>query len=125
MAETRKGWRRISVQNRLFFWRAIGTDGDILLVVVTESAFRPGQTGQKILIRFDYDPESIPDENRPGFTRTVHKAITPRSVRLAIEESLKPEIAFTGEPNQPDVLLSPETIRKLQEAARSIRPEKR
>jgi len=43
MAVPRKGWRKISVEGRVFHWRANGQDWGIEVVVATENAFAEGK----------------------------------------------------------------------------------
>lgn len=117
MAVPRKGWRRITVEDRTYSWRAIGTDWGIDVVVVTEAAFERGKSAQQLRFNLDYDHIRTP---HPGGAVALHQqaAVAPGVVRLAIERSLNLSPPFTGEPDALDIVLPKEIVSELQTSAR-------
>lgn len=100
-----------------YFWRAIGTDDDINVVVVTEVAFTKGAKHQQLAFRLDYDHLHTPCAD--GSVRWKQRAaIAPGVVALAIRCAVTSTPSFTGNIGGEHVTLSAATIRGLQERAR-------
>jgi hypothetical protein len=121
MAVPKKGWRRITVGNETYSWRAIGTDSGIDVVVVTDAAFVRATKAQRLLFRLDYDHLKSP---RPGGAVAFRQraVVAPGVVRRAIHVARGLSSPFTGETGVPDVVLSREELALLQAAARSRSP---
>jgi hypothetical protein len=117
MAVPRKGWREITVGGALFFWRALGTDGGIDVVVVTKAAFARAGAAQQLRFTLDYDHRRTPHDD--GST-SLHQraAVAPGVVRLAIERAVALSPPFTGELGLPDISLPSEALAEAQAAAR-------
>jgi len=62
MAVSRKGWRKIVVEEDEYYWRAIGTDWGIEVVIVTEDAFVRGHSSLQLLFGLDYDHYKSPEK---------------------------------------------------------------
>ena len=119
MAVPKKGWRKLTVDNHHFYWRTIGTDWGITLVVVTDAAFIPNKTSQQLRITFDYD--QLRTQIAPGAVALTQRVvITPRIVRLAIEQAIAMEPAFTGEIGAEDISLASAILQEFQQQARVI-----
>jgi hypothetical protein len=121
MAVPKKGWRKITVDDRRFYWRTLGSDWVITLVVVTDAAFIPQATSQQLRVSFKYDYLETPN-TWGGATLTQQAAITPKIVRLAIEQAMKMEPPFTGEIGAEDISLNPAILQELQQQARVTQP---
>jgi len=117
MAVPKKGWRRITVENRTYSWRAIGTDGGIDVVIVTAAAFERGKSAQQLRFNLDYDHFRTPHPGG-GFALHQQAAVAPGVIRLAIEHSLSLSPPFTGEHGAPDIFIPNEIIAELQASAR-------
>jgi hypothetical protein len=117
MAVPRKGWRKISVEGRVYHWRATGQDWGIEVVVVTKDAFRPGDRAQQLAFTLDYDHLQTPRE-AGGFDLKQRAAVAPEVIRLAIERALSAKPPFTGIAGAADVTLSPQTVAEVQARAR-------
>jgi hypothetical protein len=117
MAVPRKGWRRITVDDRTYSWRATGTDWGIEVVVVTAAAFERGKNAQQLRFNLDYDHIHTP---HPGGGVALYQqaAVAPGVIRLAIERALDLSPPFTGAHDAPDVVLPGEIAAKLQASAR-------
>jgi hypothetical protein len=117
MAVPKKGWRRITVDDRAYSWRAIGTDWGIDVVVVTVAAFERGKSAQQLRFSLDYDHIRTP---HPGGGVALHQqaAVAPGVIRLAIERALDLSPPFTGAHDAPDVVLPSEVVATLQASAR-------
>ena len=109
MALSKKGWRKITVNENLYYWKTKGTDWGINTVIVTSEAFISGQTSQKILFNLDYINFDYPINNQQNSVTIV----TPRVIHLAIEIALSKKLPFTGKPNMSDVILKREDIDRL------------
>lgn len=117
MAVPKKGWRKISVAGRVFFWRADGNDWGINVAIVTDDAFRRGEKAQQLAFLLDYDHLRTPlGGGAVGLTQRA--AVAPGVIRLAIERALAAEPPFTGVAGKPDVTLSPEALAEVQAQAR-------
>lgn len=117
MAVPRKGWRRLIVDGRQYFWRAIGTDWDINVVAVTEAAFIKGVTAQQLAFSLDYDHLQTPLPD--GSVRLRQRAaVAPGVVALAIRHAVASTPSFTGNIGDPHVTVAAEVLKKLQENAR-------
>ena len=117
MAVPRKGWRKISVEGRVYHWRANGQDWGIEVVVVTEDAFRRGDRAQQLVFTLDYDHLRTPRENG-GVGLKQRAAVVPEVIRLAIEHALAAKPPFTGIAGAADVTLSPQALAEVQAQAR-------
>ncbi len=118
MAVPKKGWRKLTVDNRHFYWRTIGTDWGITLVVVTDAAFVSGKAAQQLKVNFDYDHYRT--QVAVGVTTLRQQAaITPKIVRLAIERAMAMDPPFTGEIGAEVMLLAQEILQELQQEART------
>lgn len=117
MAVPRKGWRKISVEGRVYHWRANGQDWGIEVVVVTEDAFRRGDRAQQLAFTLDYDHLQTPREDG-GVGLKQRAAVAPEVIRLAIEHSLSAKPPFTGIVGAADVTLSPQALAEVQARAR-------
>jgi hypothetical protein len=115
MAVPKKGWRPILVNQRRYFWRAIGTDSGIDVVVVTEAAFTRGATAQQLTFTLDYDHLHTP-LGRGGVRLRQRAAVAPGVVSLAIESTP----GFTGEIGRENVTTSAAIRRELQDRARRV-----
>ena len=117
MAVPRKGWRHITVKDRTYSWRAIGSDWGIDVVVVTEGAFERGKRAQQLRFNVDYDYIRTP---HPSGGEALHQqtAVAPGLIRLAIERSLNLWPPFTGEHDASDIVLPKEIVSELQTSAR-------
>jgi hypothetical protein len=114
---SRKGRRRIVVDEVEYFWTATGTDHGITVVVVTGDAFVSGQHGQWLRFRVGYGSASVPQEG--GWLLIAQRSVTARVVRRAIEAARRR--GFTGRDGQPDMYLTPEE----SAAALADTPERR
>ncbi len=126
MAVPRKGWRKITVHNQDYYWRAIGRDhpggdwpGGIDVVVVTETAFQRGQKAQQLKLSLRYDHLETPYTTPYGNGISLHQqaAVTPRVVARAIEWAIAQEPPFTGESGLDDVEVSGGIVEELQALA--------
>lgn len=117
MAVPRKGWRKISVEGRVYHWRANGQDWGIEVVVVTKDAFRRGERAQQLAFTLDYDHLQTPRE-AGGFNLKQRAAVAPEVIRLAIEHALSAKPPFTGIAGVADVTLSPQALEEVQARAR-------
>lgn len=117
MAVPRKGWRPLVVNQRRYFWRAIGTDWGIRVVVVTKAAFTRGATAQQLTFNLDYD-HSCTALSSGAIGLRQRAAVAPGVVALAIQHAVASNPGFTGDIGAPDVTLSPQITGKLQEKAR-------
>ena len=117
MAVPRKGWRKISVEERVYHWRANGNDWGIDVVVVTEDAFRRGERAQQLVFTLDYDHLRTPLGNGVVAVRQ-RAAVAPAIVRLAIEHALSVEPPFLGIAGAADVTLNPQALAEVQARAR-------
>jgi hypothetical protein len=120
MAVPKKGWRKITVGSRQYFWRAIGTDWGIDVIVVTHDAFQPGSAAQQLRFTFDYDHEQTPFETPTvrGISLRQRAVVAPGVVRAAIERACASTPPFIGAVGLPDVSLDPKTVAHLQALAR-------
>lgn len=117
MAVPRKGWRKITVEERVYHWRADGQDWGINVAIVTQDAFRRGEKAQQLAFCLDYDHLQTPlGAGAVGLTQRA--AVAPGVIRLAIERALSAEPPFTGSVGEADVTLSPEALAEVQERAR-------
>src|SRR6187397_2529435 len=98
MAVPKKGWRKLTVEATEYYWRAIGTDWGISVVVATENAFRRGATAQQLRFSLDYDQRRVPFTTAHGEGVSLHQraAVAPGIVHAAIESSLALPRPFTG-----------------------------
>ena len=119
MAVPRKGWRKISVGERVYHWRAHGTDWGIVVAVVTDAAFVPGERAQQLAFTLDYDPLKTPLAGG-GVRLKQRAAVAPGAVRLAIERALSAQPPFLGTTGAEDVTLSPEALAEVQARARIV-----
>jgi hypothetical protein len=95
VSSSRKGKRRLVVDQTLYSWVARGTDyGGIEVAVATEEAFVPGQRGQWLRFRVPYDQLVIATES--GWSMSQRSAVTPALVRRAIELARGIEPPFRG-----------------------------
>ena len=117
MAVPRKGWRKISVEGRVYHWRANGTDWSVDVVVVTDAAFARGARAQQLVFSLDYDHLRTPLGNG-GVGLTQRAAVAPGVVRLALEHALAAESPFTGAAGAADVTLSAQALAEVQARAR-------
>ena len=117
MAVPRKDWRKISIEGRVYHWRANGQDWGIEVVVVTEDAFRRGDRAQQLAFTLDYDHLRTPREDG-GVGLKQRAAVAPEVIRLAIERALSAEPPFTGMAGAADVTLSPQAMAEVQARAR-------
>lgn len=116
MAVPKKGWRKITVNEKQYFWRAIGTDWGINGVIVTDEAFVRGQSSQQLLFNIDYDHDETPLSG--GVIRLQQQAvISPGLIRLAIKLGMKKHPPFTGEVGKENIILQGNDIDVLQEKA--------
>jgi hypothetical protein len=117
MAVPKKGWRTIAVESRVYYWRAIGKDWGINVVVVTEEAFTRDATAQQLTFRLEYDHLGTPRGNGAVSLRQ-RAAVAPGVVRAAIEAAVGSDPAFTGELGRADVTLTAEVLATVQQLAR-------
>lgn len=93
MAVTKKGWRPIEVNGGTFFWRALGRDYGIDVVVVTAQAFERGRSQHlHFVLRYAGAPQQT--------------AVSPGVVRRAIEMGCARQPPFTGSDGEKDLLLT-------------------
>ena len=117
MAVPKKGWRKITVEGRLYHWRANGNDWGITVAIVTKDAFRSGEKAQQLAFDLDYDHLKKPlGGGAVGLTQQA--AVAPAVIRLAIEHALAATPPFTGSAGEPDVTLSSQALAEVQERAR-------
>ena len=121
MAVPKKGWRRITVDDRTYSWRAIGTDSGIDVVVVTAAAFERGKRAQQLRFSLDYDHIRTPHLGG-GFALHQQAAVAPGLIRLAIEHARDLSPPFTGAHDAPDAVLPSEVVATLQASARMSLP---
>jgi hypothetical protein len=116
VAVPRKGWRSIAVSDHHYFWRAIGRDWSISVVVVTEAAFARAGTAQQLRFELSYDPLR---EKRPQ-SETHHQraVVSPAVVRRAIEIATELTPPFTGDHGKPHMTLPAEFDDAIRELAR-------
>lgn len=107
----------MTVDAQRFYWRALGGDWFINVVIVTDAAFVSGHTAQQLRFRLSYDQLRTAC---PGGSISLHQraAITPAVVRRAIELSRERVPAFSGDLDLADVELSGSETHELQELAR-------
>ena len=117
MAVGRKGWRRIVVDERQYFWRAIGTDWGIEVLAVTEAAFTRGATAQQLKFELDYNHLQTPRADR-SVSLKQRAAVAPGVVALAIRYAVSSTPSFTGDIGESNVTLPPRIISEIQEKAR-------
>jgi hypothetical protein len=117
MAVPKKGWRPLVVNQRRYFWRAIGTDWGINVVVVTEAAFIRGATAQQLTFNLGYTHSHtlLPSG---GVRLQQQTAVTPGVVALAIEYALASNPSFTGDVGKEDITLPGRIVSELQGRAR-------
>ena len=117
MAVPKRGWRKITVRDSSFFWRAIGRDWGIEVIVVTDAAFIPGKTAQQLRFTLDYD-HLYTDRGGGRTSFRQRAAVAPGAVQLAIERAVGLSPPFTGEHDQGDVSLPREALADVQARAR-------
>lgn len=117
MAVPRKGWRNISVEGRVYHWRANGHDWGIDVVIVTDAAFARGERAQQLVFTLDYDHLRTPRDNGAVGLRQ-RAAVAPGVVRLALEHALAAQPPFTGDAGAEDVTLTPRALDEVQARAR-------
>lgn len=117
MAVPKKGWRKITVAERLYYWRAKGNDWGITVAIVTDDAFRSGEKAQQLAFKLDYDHLKKPPGGG-GVSLTQQASVAPGVIRLAIECALAAQPTFTGSAGEPDVNLSPQALAEVQARAR-------
>ena len=119
MAVSKRGWRRISVGGRSYFWRARGTDYGIEVVVVTDLAFEHGQRGQQLSMQLSYDHLQLPLNDTGSHQLLLQRAVvSPFVVRGAIEIALEMTPPFTGGCGLEDVRIPREKLKDVQCRAR-------
>jgi hypothetical protein len=112
------------VNDRTYYWRAIGQDGGIQVVVVTEAAFTRGAKGQQLTFTLGYDHLETP-RGAGAVSLQQRAAVAPGVVREAIEAAIGSDPAFTGELDRADVTLKAEVLAGLQQRARLALPAPR
>ena len=117
MAVPRKGWRPLLVDQRRYFWRAIGTDWGITVVVVTEAAFTRGASAQQLAFNLDYDHLQTPHADG-SVSLKQRAAVAPGVIRLAIQRAVASTPRFTGDIGEENITLPAQTLSELQRAAR-------
>jgi hypothetical protein len=117
MAVPRKGWRPLLVDQHRYFWRAIGTDWGINVMVITEAAFNKGATAQQLTFTLDYDHLRTPLA-RGAVSLRQRAAVAPGVVTLAIQRAVALTPSFTGAIGKRDITLPPQIVSELQERAR-------
>jgi hypothetical protein len=117
VGSSRKGKRRIVVDDVEYFWTATGSDHGITVAVVTGDAFVHGQRGQWLRFAVGYGSASVPQEG--GWRLIAQRSVTPGVVRRAIEVARRR--GFTGREGLPDMVLTPEE----SAAALAETPERR
>lgn len=104
MAVTRKGWRPLTIDGNLYYWRALGRDFGIDVVVITEAAFARGRAQQLLFgLKYGGSPQ-----------RTT---VTPAVVRRAVELGTVKSPPFTGDKGDADVVLTSADEEELQAIA--------
>lgn len=91
MAVPRKGWRKLVVRGRTYYWHTRGTDEGVKVTVATDEAFGRGAGGQLLHLHVDYGSGRL--------------AITPAVVAAAIERSLDGPDPLLGDAGGADVVL--------------------
>jgi hypothetical protein len=120
VAVPKKGWRKLAIDDSVYYWRASGHEWGLDVVVVTDDAFQRGTTAQQLVFRLDYDHECTPLVGPfDGVSLRQRAAISPAVVRAAIERARIATPPFTGEIGLPDVTLDSSVLDKLQALARS------
>lgn len=104
MAVTRKGWRPLTIDGEIYYWRALGRDFGIDVVVIAEAAFARGRA-QQLLFGLKY-------AGAPQRT-----AVKPGVVRRAVELGKAKRPPFTGDAAGNDVVLSADDEEELQALA--------
>lgn len=117
MAVPKKGWRRLTVNEHSYFWRAIGTDWGISVVVVTEDAFIPGATAQQLTFQLRYDALQTPHPDG-SVSLKQRAAVAPGVVALAIQHAIRSTPRFTGKIGEQNIVLPAHVLPELQAAAR-------
>jgi hypothetical protein len=117
MAVPKKGWRPLVVNQRRYFWRAIGTDGGINVVVVTEAAFTRGATAQQLTFELDYN-HTYTQLYAGAFSMKQRTAVAPGVVALAIQRALALSPSFTGDVGKENITLPRQVVIELQQRAR-------
>jgi len=120
MAVPRKGWRTITVDEKLYYWRATGTDWDLSVAVVTSEAFERGETAQQLRFHLNYDHRREPMIGG-GVALHQRAAVTPGVIRRAIHVATAMTPSFTGVHGQPDIILEGTLLDLLQAEARAAR----
>ncbi|MBK8259678.1 MAG: hypothetical protein IPK82_44350 [Polyangiaceae bacterium] len=118
MAVPRRGWRSVIVDQRRYFWRAIGGDCGIEVIVITEMAFTVGATAQQLTFRLGYDHLQISRSDGSKLWRQ-HAAVAPGVVRLAIQYATASTPSFTGNIGEQNIALPDHFLPELQAAART------
>ncbi len=88
MAFNKKKKRKITVEERHYFWSVTGNDGWISLTIMADV-----QGGSRLVCHFDYHQIPIEIENHPlnMIVLTDQFVITPYTVRQVIEYALTQE----------------------------------
>jgi hypothetical protein len=115
MALSKKGWRKIRVADADWFWRALGRDWGIEVVIVGAAAFVPGQRAQQLTFTLGYAHERTPHGMGVHLRQTT--AIAPGVVRLALQRALAASPPFTGEAGLEDVTLPKADLLEVQRQA--------